>query len=163
MAKDPTLSMWVFGLNNARDLASRVTALVNKKTLDESIQQAYFEQLDPTANPVLYFPTRSAPTLFIELLQDPKKYDVYGGEKSQGVYGSLENALDGRTTEKDNIHKYFLVYDPAHRIFLDMIDREGKSMWNTEIRDQYLHFMSQGLGCQLEPYRMPQAPVEELE
>ncbi len=140
-----------YSLENAREFASLVRGLFTPESLEAAIRDAMDEQVEQgeEGRVQVFIPTGPTltPTVFDNLLHDPRSYSLAQGEAPAGaaIYGRGNAAFFG-TTVRGRHHPAFLVYDSGTAIIVDFIDREGKSKINPLIRQEYLYMLEKGLG-----------------
>ena len=139
-----------YSLMNARDFASLVRALFLPDTLDQAIREAMDEQVERGEEGRVHVFIPSGPSLtpfaLDDLLRNPRAYPLEQGEASSGsaIYGRRNAAFLGTTVSGRN-HPGFLVYDSAAAVVVDLINRDGKSMLNPMLRQEYLSTLEREL------------------
>ena len=145
--------LWIFDARKAKDAAAKIVAHFSAQSLEEALREAFDASTITREPPRIFIPSRSKPDLLVKFLQEPEKYKTFIGEsvEGRGVYGNWDTAVSNRTVQ-DNPHKQFFVYDHAHGILVDYINREGASILPAEICESYLKWMERGLARCIKPY-----------
>ena len=141
-----------YGIENATALASKVTEMFDRESIDKAVREAVDEQveLEETGRIQIFIPCNTEslkPHIFEELLFDVSSHQLKNGElpAESSIYGRRNAAFLG-TTESGRPHNGFLVYDSAVALIVDLINREGKSLMNKFARKEYLSSLEKSLG-----------------